>query len=359
MKIDLVHDYLYTKGGAERTVLTMAKALKPDIFTVNYSPKGTFKEFSRFNITSKRIENTKFPFFQNSLIKHYRNIDLSKYDVIISSGNWAKQIGINPKNHPQIHYEYTPPRVLYDLYESIKVRLSFIEKQAFRTWVWYTRRLDIEATKKVEKYITISKNVKKRAEKFYKLKKIEVIYPPTKIEKFVFRRSKGFFLSVQRFEPEKRIELQIEAFRKMPEKTLILVGSKSPNSIEYFDNMKRSIPKNVKILENISDKKLIYLYSICKATIQTSLDEDFGLIPVESMAAGKPCIAVNEGGFKETIVNRETGLLLNNPYEETIRKAVENFDNINFDKNTCMKRAKFFSEESFISNIKKIIKNIQ
>jgi glycosyltransferase involved in cell wall biosynthesis len=112
-------------------------------------------------------------------------------------------------------------------------------------------------------------------------------------------------------------------------------------------------PKTVIFAGSVSDEQLGHLYSRCKAAIQTAIDEDFGIIPVEAMASGKPCIAVNEGGFRETIINGKTGILVNTPYAENLTDAIRNFDNYDFNPSTCKNRARLFSEEKFIERMKK------
>ncbi|MCK4919383.1 MAG: glycosyltransferase, partial [Candidatus Pacebacteria bacterium] len=126
----------------------------------------------------------------------------------------------------------------------------------------------------------------------------------------------------------------------------------------YLEKIK---PKNVNIINWISDKELKKLYSECKGLITTAKDEDFGMTPVEAMASGKPVIAANEGGYKETIINNKTGALIDNITVEkltnTIKKINEELKlNPNKYKKDCQKRAKEFDTDNFIKNIKAQIK---
>ena len=142
----------------------------------------------------------------------------------------------------------------------------------------------------------------------------------------------------------------------MPDKKLIVVGSVHETKKSYFDKLKKSAKSNIKFITNITNKDLIKLYSHAECVIQTSSNEDFGLVPIEAMASGKPCIAVNEGGFRETI-NKKTGILINEPYVDNLVKAVENFEANKFNKTDLLNRAKVFSDEIFIEKIRKIIDN--
>ena len=356
MKIAIVHDSLSAKGGGERVVLALAKRFKAPIYTTTYLPDKTYSEFKKLKIFSLKIYPIK-GIMHMETIYNFRRLNLSHYDLIISSGEWAKHVGVRENNHPQIHYEHTPIRTFYDLYEYTKNRLSFIPRQIFKVWVWYMKKLDQKTTKKIDKIVTNSQNTQKRIQKFYN-RDAEVIYPPVDIEKFKYKPNENYFLSVQRIEPEKRIEIQLDVFRNLPNEKLLIVGRPGGNSIYYFEKMKKIAPKNVKFLGLVSDKELIDLYVRSKAVLQTSIDEDLGIVPIEAMASGKPCLAVNEGGFKETIINEKTGLLIDKPYVKNFVDVIKNFDKYNFDHKICRRRAEEFSEDNFIMKMKKVMKKV-
>ncbi|MCX7998791.1 MAG: glycosyltransferase [Leptospiraceae bacterium] len=181
----------------------------------------------------------------------------------------------------------------------------------------------------------------------------EVIYPPVDVDKFKYLDRGDFFLSVQRITPDKRVEIQIEAFKKLQDEKLIIVGSSCNN--KYLAKLKRGAPKNVEFRINVSEEELIELYAKCKATIQTSKGEHFGLVPVESMASGKPCIAVNEGGFRETIIDQKTGILINEPYVDNLIKVIREIDSYHFDPKALVKHAQRFSLERFVDEFKRVI----
>ena len=357
MKIAIVHDYLFTKGGGERVVLALAKRFKAPIYTTTYLPDKTYPEFKKLKIFSQPVKFLKSPLLQTEASFKFRRLDLSQYDLIISSGNWAKHVGIRENNHPQIHYEHTPVRAFYDLYENTKNRLSFIQRQIFEACVWYMKKLDQKTIKKIDKIVTNSQNTRNRIQKFYN-RDAEVIYPPVDIEKFKYKPNENYFLSVQRIVPEKRIEIQLDVFRKLPNEELLIVGKPSEAYMSYFEKIKKDAPKNVEFLGSVSDNKLIDLYAKSKAVIQTSIDEDFGIVPVEAMASGKPCLAVNEGGFRETIINEKTGLLIDKPYVKNFVDVIKNFDKYNFDHKICRRRAEEFSEDNFIMKMEEAINNL-
>jgi glycosyltransferase involved in cell wall biosynthesis len=157
-----------------------------------------------------------------------------------------------------------------------------------------------------------------------------------------------FWLSVNRLYPEKRIELQVEAFRKMPEEQLVIVGgySKGDHASRYAEKIGRNLPPNVNLRGEVTEDELRDLYARCKAHICTALDEDYGLTPLEAMASGKPVVAVNEGGYRET-VTEQTGLLVE-PNVDKIAGAVRFIakDPARY-KEDCFSRAKEFDIAEF------------
>ena len=355
MKVALAFDYILVRGGMERTVVTLAKTFNADVWTTTYFPEKTYPELKKLRIFSHPLK-----FYPMSGAMHteaafkFKKMDLSDYDFIITSGNWGRYVSLKEGNHPQIHYENTPPRVFYDLYQRMKDELPFVRRQIFKLWVWFMRGLDQKATRKIDKIVCNSENVRKRIKKYYG-GDAGIVGVPIKIQRFRYRKPEDYFLSVQRIEPEKLVDLQIEIFRKLPCKLIVVGEGRSERGVRYFKKIKEMAPENVVFAGSVSDEELVDLYSRCKAAIQTAMDEDFGEIPVEAMASGKPCIAVNEGGFRETIVHGKTGLLVDQPHAKNFVKVIKNFVKYDFDPKVCRRRAKLFSEEAFVERFKSAV----
>jgi glycosyltransferase involved in cell wall biosynthesis len=359
MKTVVVFDYLITRGGMERTVITLAKAFNADVCTTQYIPEKTYPELQKFKIFSHPLKFSHHPgLMQTEAAFRFRNMNLSDYDLIISSGDWGKHVGTKPENHPQLHYDNTPVRGFYDSYEVVKARFPLLQRQTYKVWVWYMKMLDQQAVKKIDTIVCNSENVRNRITKYYR-RTTEIVGVPVNVKRFKTRKPEDFFISVQRIEPEKRVDLQIEAFRKMPDEKLVIIGSATKQNKPYLEKLSRIAPKNVTFAGSVSDERLIDLYSRCKAAIQTAIDEDFGEVPVEAMASGKPCIAVNEGGFRETIINGKTGTLIDPPYVDNLVKAVKDLESKDFVPSTCRKRAAMFSEEIFIKKFSRVVSTMQ
>lgn len=334
--IAIVTRMLTVKGGAELAILELAKNFDCDIFTTNFNPNSTFREFSKLNVYSSPlllsrnlslfIKFLRFPF-----IKKLREYDL----IITSSGFYPKLIAVHRYLPPVIHYEQSPTNF----------GIGFARLMS---------PLDFYVTRRIRKLVANSKNTRNKLERRYR-RKCDVIYPPVRVEKFKNKPSEDFFLSVQRITPDKRVDIQIEAFKRLPYKLIVVGSSYNP---KYFNELKRIAPSNVEFRINVKEEELIELYSKCRAVIQTSKDEHFGLVPVESMAAGKPCIAVNEGGFRETVQHGKTGILLKEPYVENLIKAIKELDKYDFNPRELRKRAEEFSVDRFLTNFWEVFNEV-
>ena len=249
-------------------------------------------------------------------------------------------------------YCFSPPRVFYDLYNVFAKREPFITRQIFKIWVALHESISFRFVGHVENFVTISKNVQKRIKKAYGADSL-VVYPAIDISRYKFKRSGDFWLSVNRLYPEKRIELQINAFRRMPDEKLLIVGSFSQgdHSKKYVSHVLENLPQNVKLLGSIPEDNLIELYATCKGHITTALDEDFGLTPIEAMASGKPTIAVKEGGYLETIEDGITGILVDADETAIVNGVKVISRNPEKYKDACEKRAKDFDIPAFIQKI--------
>jgi glycosyltransferase involved in cell wall biosynthesis len=352
MKIAIFHDYFGAIGGGEKVVIEMAKILGADIITTDTD--AVKKIDSSVRVIS--LGNTiKFPpFKQISATIRFFFCDYSKdYDLFIFTGNWSHAAA--HRHHPNIWYCYTPVRAFYDLYPTFLIRQKFLTRQLFRGWVFFHRIFDQQSIKNVDRIIAISANVRNRILKYHH-RQANVIYPSVNTSLYRCIDYGNFWLSVNRLYPEKRIELQIEAFRNIPEEHLVIVGgfSQGDHAAMYADKLQQNLPANVEIRGEVTSEEIIDLYARCKAHICTALDEDYGLTPLEAMASGKPVVAVGEGGFLETITN-ETGIFVK-PESESICNAVKKISkNPENYHDSCIARAEKFDIKKFAELLKKSI----
>lgn len=367
MKIAVFHNYLDNIGGAEIVALTLARELNADIYTTNISAEKIasmgFADIQNRIFSIGKVPK-KAPFRQQTAFWKFRKLNLSdKYDFFIIAGDWAMSGAVN--NKPNIWYAHSPLNELWEFHDFIKNNLlNFWKKYPYDIWVKFNRKLTLKYAKSVNSWVCNSENTKNRIKKYYH-KEAEVICPPVTVNNYAWQAPKDYWLSVNRLTVHKRIDLQVQAFEYLPTEKLIIVGSyeKGVAQFEYCKNYLEKIkPTNVAIIHWVDDKQLKDLYSNCKGFITSAKNEDFGLAAVEAMAAGKPVIAPNEGGYRESVINGETGTLINNITPEKIAEAV---NRISLElknqpekyKNNCLAQAEKFDIYEFIKKIKTVIGN--
>jgi len=354
MRIAIFHDYFGAIGGGERVVLTMAKILDADIITTDT------EALRKLDPDARVISLGPTPQYRGykqvaAFLKFYTCDFSDDYDFFIFSGNWAHYAA--HRHHPNIWYCHTPVRAFYDMYPVFLQSLDFFSRQAFRIWAQIQRWFDKQSVRNVDRIIANSKNVQGRIRRFYD-RDAEVIYPPADVSRFHTVGYGDFWLAVNRIYPEKRIEVQLEVFRNLPNEKLIIVGGYAPgdHATKYAIDLQKKLPPNVTLSGEVSELELLNLYANCKGLLCTAVDEDFGLTPLEAMASGKPVVAVNEGGFKET-VTPQTGILVD-ASQDAIIDAVKSISaNPESFNRACIERAKEFDLRIFGDKILSAVNN--
>ena len=372
-KIALVHDYFNQLGGGERVAEALSEIWpEANVYTSIYDEKlmqGWLK------IDPERIKTnfiSKFP-FANYLSKHYFFLyplafklqNLGDTDVIISSSSYAAKFVRKPKDSIHICYLHTVPRFLwgYDTELSRYYRHSFdryfevFYKILVPPIKFLLRRWDYKVAQNIDYFIVNSKEVQGRLKKHYH-RDGTVIYPPVDTERFKHQDSSvkrqasskesGFYLVVSRLGGYKKINVVVEAFNKTKKK-LIIVGD-GPQ----LPDLKELAGPNIEFLGRVDDHQVKSLLENCRALIFPTL-EDFGIVPVEAMAAGKPVVAYRAGGALETIIEGKTGVFFDEQTPEAIIKALEVLEKTNIDPRDCVEQAQRFSKEAFKINIKNFV----
>jgi len=363
MKIAIFHNYMDNIGGAEMVTLALAQELHADVYSCAANADNIKK--MGFDVEVKLISaiSKKPPFRQQMSARAFAKLNLrQKYDMYIISGDWA--VGGLVHNKPNLWYAHGPKRELWDMYEYTRREivpdgkyLKNLHRYIFDLWVKYNRFIDRRYVAHANQIVCNSQTVQARIQKYY-YRDATVIYPPTDVEKYHYAPAGDYWLSVNRTSPAKRIEIQTEAFAQMPDKKLIIVATfeDTETFLAYRDKIIKEKPDNVTLLAHVSQAELIELYANCRGFITTAQEEDFGLTAIEAMAAGKPVIAPNEGGYRESVVDGETGLLIDDINAGKLAAAVQQLDNDpSVYKESCMQRAQKYSTESFITGIKKQI----
>ncbi len=352
MKIAFVHEYLNQFGGAER-MLQVLCALYPraPIYTLLYDRDATGGVFDGRIIKTSFLQS--MPFTK----KHHRifpllmplaieQFDFSDYDVVVSiSASFAK--GIITKPHTKhICYCLTPPRFLWDNSQKFVEEFGYpaLVKKFLPPFITYLRIWDSQASLRVDEFWSISNFIEDRVRKYYS-KPSQVIYPPVNVAKFHVSNQIGdYFFMAGRLVSYKRFDVAVKTFNQNG-LSLKIVGT-GPE----LNKLKKIANKNIEFLGLVSDEKLASLYSHAQACIFPQ-EEDFGIVPLESMASGRPVIAYRAGGALETVIENKTGVFFDEQTPESFGHAVDKFLGSKFNPEECRVQAEKFDVEVFKNSI--------
>lgn len=364
MKIAIIHDWLVTYAGAEKVLEQMLICYpEADLFAV--------VDFLDDDLRRKHLQNKKaittfiqkLPFVKNK----YRNylslmplaieqLDLSNYNLIISSSHAVAKGVITGPDQLHISYVHSPMRYAWDLQHQYLKEAKLtkgIKSWLARSLLHKMRIWDLRTANGVDNFIANSFYISKRIKKVYRRESI-VIYPPVNVEAFKLKTDKeNFFLTASRMVPYKKINLIVEAFSYLPNSKLIVIGD-GPE----MKRIKNITGSNVELLGYQPFPILLDYMQRAKAFIFAA-EEDFGIAPVEAQACGTPVIAYGKGGCLETIIDlnnpKPTGIFFHEQTVDSLVKAIIKFEKVKFNPNDCRNNALRFSEERFGREFKKVV----
>ncbi|MBN1637782.1 MAG: glycosyltransferase [Ignavibacteriales bacterium] len=359
MKTAIMHEWFVNYAGSEKVVESLNNIYPvSDIFSIvdflNKEDREIILKGKKVNTTS--IQNLPFAkkIFRNYLSyfpKAIEQLDFSEYDLILSSSHaFAKGI-ITNADQLHICYCHTPMRYAWDLYHQYLSSVGFLKKYFLKKILHNLRNWDIINSNRVDYFIANSSHVAKRIQKIYK-RDAEVIHPPVDVESFPCDTKKdNYYLAVSRFVPYKKMDVIIEAFNKMPDKKLVVIGDG-----QDFKKAKSIAKKNIELLGYVKHKELHKYMKHAKAFIFAA-EEDFGIVLVEAQACGTPVIAYGIGGACDSVIDKKTGLFFFEQTPDSIIEAILSFEKIEnkFHPEKISKHAQKFSRENFEKKIKKFI----
>jgi glycosyltransferase involved in cell wall biosynthesis len=362
LRLAIVHEWLVTRGGSEKVVEQMLSIWpQADLFTV----LDCYSDTDRKHIDGRRAKTTfiqNLPFASRYYQKYLplmplaiEQLDLSKYDVIISSSHAVSKGVITGPNQLHICYIHSPIRYAWDMQHQYLTE-SKLDKGlagwAARLVLHRIRQWDTRSSFGVDHFVANSHYIARRVKKAYR-RNAEVIYPPVSIDAFEFCDSKDdFYLTASRLVPYKKVPAIVRAFSQMPSKRLVVIG----DGPEYDRAVAHATP-NVTFLGYQSFEVLHDHMRRARAFIFNA-EEDFGIVPVEAQACGTPVIAFGSGGARETVIDDEsndaTGLFYDEQTPEAIVSAIERFEAREnaFDSRACRANAERFSAQQFRHSFK-------
>lgn len=360
-KTIILHDTFLYKGGWERLILMMAKSLWADLASGFFSAWSFDLRKEWFNwkliAVSSEIFAKGFRHIKLKLAFLFNTNFLKDYEIIIFSWDCISAVRNCSPWVKKIYYCHTPPRYLYDLRQDYLKKVPFLLRPVFNLLSHIFRKMYESDIKKMDLILTNSENTRARLKSFLWLDST-VLYPPVKLWEFKWIAQWDYYLSVSRLSSAKRIDNIVKAFLRMPDKKLVVVyGQNDPQKQEIFDLAKDA--KNIEFKTfpwNVWFKECVW-NSI--AWICIPVNEDFWMVPVESMAAWKPVLGVCEWGIKESVLHEKTWYLIPEGWKvEDIIKAI---DYLSPEKSLemreyCEKRAEDFSLSKFEKKLREFVK---
>ena len=365
-RVVIVHDWLTNMGGAEKVVLALHEAF-PDapMYTSTYSPE-TMPMFKGLDVRTTYLQNLPgllrklHKFLPMLRVKAFQKLDLSDYDIIISSSSAeAKQVQKTRPDQIHICYCHTPIRYYWSHYDEYRKdpgfgKLNWLVRLAMPVMVPPLKKADYKAAQNVDVFIGNSSEVQNRIKKYYG-KTATVIHPPVDVDRFKPEKTRGdYYVALGRQVPYKRVDLPIAAATKIGFKLKVfgdgsehrrLVEMAGP-TVEFYTDM----------FGDASDKNVEKALNSAKGYIFPA-EEDFGIVQVEALAAGAPVIAYGVGGALDIVQDGETGVLFDKQTVDSVIDAIKRAEQIKFLPSNLARKAKRFDKSLFISKMRHVVDN--
>lgn len=329
MKIAFVHEFLNTYAGSEKVLEQMLIEYPgADLFAVVGLPKEERTFLKNYDVKTSFIQKlplakTKYRNYISLMPFAVEQFDLSGYDIVVSNCHAAAKSVITGPDQLHISYVHSPMRYAWDL-QAQYLREAGLEK-GLKSWIarYMLHRLrinDLRSSVSVDAYMCNSDFIRRRIWKLYR-RKAKVIYPPVETDYFsLCEKKENYYLTVSRIVPYKKIDMIVEAFARMPEKKLVVIGD-GPE----FEKARSKAGSNITLLGYQTNEVIREHMQKAKAFVFAA-EEDFGIVPVEALSCGTPVIAYGKGGALETVKTGVNGLLYFEQTAESLVQAVKDFE---------------------------------
>lgn len=357
MKLVIVHDWLTNMGGAEQVVINFKEIYKDaPIYTTFYNPNNLDDKLKNLDVKTSFLQKKKmvtnhkkyFPLMPLA----FENFDLNEYDVVLSSSSSCAKGVITKPGSIHICYCHTPMRYAWEKRDEYLNGMGKLKKKLIKILLHYMRIWDYVSSARVDYFIANSTEVQKRIKKHYKRDSI-VINPPVRCNLFDISETDGdYYFIVSRLVGYKRFDLAVQACSQLGKKLVIIGDGPEKEKLMSLAN------ENITFLGRQPDDVVKKYMSECKALLYPG-EEDFGIVPVEAQACGRPVIAYGKGGVLDSVVPEKTGVFFKEQSVESLKEAILKFEKMSFDKQEIRKHALKFDESVFREKIQKYIEELQ
>ncbi len=354
-RIALIQDALVVRAGSEKVALALSNIF-PDapLYASAYLPENTFPEFKQKRIVtlpfaslvkSERQFKALFPLWYLG----FSQLDLSGYDLVISSSNYLAKFVNPPENVPHICFLHNAFRFLWkrNVYSDQSLPYRGLALALVNQFLPILRKIDLAKTRRLKYVVTNSQNMCRHIQEVYGLPS-EVIYPAIPVTQFPMAAPEDYYLYAGRLISHKKADIVIQACNRLKRRLIVAGDGLERPALEPMAG------ETISFTGPVTDAQLKRLYAHCKALIFPS-DEDFGIVPVEAQAAGRPVIAYRSGGALETVVESETGLFFDEQSVDSVCDAILRFENQTFDPLVIRQNAMRFDELHFEEKVRQLV----
>ncbi len=350
MKIALIHDWLNGMRGGERCLEAVCECYpQAALYSLLYEKGKLSPTIESMSIHTSFIQKLPWVFRK---YRHYlplfpvaiEQFDLRGYDAVVSFNHCVAHGVITRPQTCHIGYTFTPMRYAWDLYQDYfgKERLYGVARYVIPYFMNYLRVWDVAASRRVDYFVAISDHVRKRIEKHYR-RPADVIYPPVDSDFYTpdeHTPQEDFFLMVSAFAPYKRLDIAIEACNRLSVPLKIIGQGQDARRLQALAG------PTIEFLGALSDEEVRAYYRRCRALLFPG-EEDFGIVPLEVQACGRPVIAYAKGGVLETTVSRTTAVYFQEQTVESLIGALREFEAASFSPAAIRVHAVQFSKPRF------------
>jgi glycosyltransferase involved in cell wall biosynthesis len=325
MKVALIHYWLVTMRGGEKVLEELARLFPDaDIFAHVIDREALSPELQRHKLTTTFIQNLplarrRYQHYLPLMPMALEHLDLRGYDLVISSEAGPAKGVVTDPDTVHVCYCHSPMRYIWNMYHDYRGTLGRVARSAMVPVAHYLRWWDAVSAGRVDRFVANSDNVARRVRRYYG-RPAEVVHPPVEVDAFTPSAAHdGFYLLAGQLVGYKRADLAVEAFNRSG-RPLVVIGAG-----EQLELLRRIARPNVTVLGSQPFAVLREHYARCRALVFPG-EEDFGIVPVEAMASGKPVIAFGRGGARETVVEGRTGLFFAEQTVDAVNDALARFE---------------------------------
>ena len=356
MRVAIIHYWFVGMRGGEKVIEALCRMYpQADIFTHAYDPQAVSSTISAHRVQTSFI--SRLPRATRAYKRYLplmpmalEQLDLRGYDLIISSESGPSKGIIPPAGALHICYCHSPMRYLWNMFHDYRERSGSVTRLLMPPIAHYLRTWDAISATRVHDFVANSRTVAHRLQTYYR-RDATVIHPPVDVDSFapVPRPDlDDYYLMAGELVPYKRPDLAVEACNRTGRKLVVIGGG------EGLAALRALAGPTVSILGPQPVDRLRHHYARCRALIFPG-EEDFGIVPVEAMASGRPVIAFNRGGATETVIEGSTGTFFDEQSHDSLVAALDRFEHMSLDPADAVARAREFRAELFQSRMGALI----